>query len=276
MMNRESSESHATESSPASDAVTSRPRTTAGRRVRPWMVVGLLAAAATVLAGCDAFTSPSESRVVDTDFTAASGAWTPAFSDYSEGMEDGMELVAGRRELPDNVDRSTVQADSAMYLAGSNHSDDLFMYLKRPLDGLEANTAYRIDYRVEIATAAPSDCVGIGGPPGEAVWVKGGAAPVEPERQPSDGYLNVDKGNQSTGGPNAVVLGNIANQLSECTGRGVYTRKVLRSPSAESLTVESDSDGRLWLFVGTESGFEGRTGLFYLRVRAEVEPVEES
>ncbi|MFB6240231.1 MAG: hypothetical protein ABEJ46_01465 [Gemmatimonadota bacterium] len=209
--------------------------------------------------------------MVDTDFTAASGAWTPAFSDYSEGMAEGMELVAGRRGLPDNVDRSTVQADSAMYLAGTNHSDDLFMYLKRPLDGLAENTTYRVEYRVEIATAAPSDCVGIGGPPGEAVWVKGGAAAVEPERQPSEGGLNVDKGNQSTGGPNAVVLGNIANDTSECTGPGVYTRKVLRSPESEPLTVESDGSGRLWLFVGTDSGFEGRTGLFYLRVRAEVE-----
>lgn len=271
MTDGEYSERHDTDSSPTPDAGTSGPRSAAGRRLRPWMVVGLLAAAATVLSGCDVFSPDTESRVVDTDFTATSGAWTSAFSDYSEGMEEGMELVAGRRGLPDNVDRSTVQADSAMYLAGTNHSDDLFMYLKRPVDGLEANTAYRVEYRVEIATAAPSDCVGIGGPPGEAVWVKGGAAPVEPERQPSDGYLNVDKGNQSTGGPNAVVLGNIANDVSECTGEGVYTRKVLRSPGAETLTVESDGDGRLWLFVGTESGFEGRTGLFYLRVRAEVE-----
>lgn len=271
MMYRDRNARHETDTSPTPDAGTSRPRSTAGRRLRPWMVVGLLAAAATVLSACDAFSPDTERRVVDADLTAASGAWTPGFSDFSDEMEDGMELVAGRRELPDNVDRSTVRADSAMYLAGTNHSDDLFMYLKRPLDGLEANTAYRVTYRVEIATAAPSDCVGIGGPPGEAVWVKGGAAPVEPERQSSDGYLNVDKGNQSTGGPNAVVLGNIANDTSECTGEGVYTRKVLRSPEGETLTVESDDSGRLWLFVGTESGFEGRTGLFYLRVRAEVE-----
>lgn len=235
------------------------------------MAVGLLAAVATVLTACDVFSSDTSTRVVDTDFTATTGAWMAAFSDFSDGMEEGMELVAGRRELPENVDRSTVEADSAMYLAGSNHSDDLFMYLKRPMDGLEENATYRVEYRVEVATAAPSDCVGIGGPPGEAVWVKGGAAPVEPERQSSDGYLNVDKGNQSTGGPNAVVLGNIANSLSECTGEGIFTRKVLRSSNAETLTVETSGSGRLWLFVGTESGFEGRTGLFYLRIRAEVE-----
>lgn len=234
----------------------------------------LVLTGALLLSACDLLTDPAEQEIVDTDFTATNGTWTTGFSDYSSDMADGMELTAGRRELPTNVDSSTVQADSALFLAGTNHSDDLFMYLKRPVEGLAENARYGVDYRIEIATAAPSDCVGIGGPPGEAVWVKGGAAPVEPTRRPSDGHLNVDKGNQSTGGSNAVVLGNIANSLSECSGNGIYTRKVLRSTDAEPLTVETSDRGTLWLFVGTESGFEGRTGLFYLRVRAVVERAE--
>lgn len=273
-MNEHHSDDHDIDPTPDADDGTPRRRTPAGRRVAPWMAVGLLAAASLFLASCDIFSSDSDSRVIETDFTATAGSWTPAFSDYSAGMEEGMELRSGRRELPSNVDSSTVQADSAMYLAGSNHSDDLFMYLKRPVEGLAENTDYRVEYTVEIATAAPSGCVGIGGPPGEAVWMKGGAASVEPERQETDGYLNVAKGNQSTGGPNAVVLGNIANELSDCTGQGVFTRKELRSSGAEPLTVQSSGQGRLWLFVGTESGFEGRTGLYYLRIRAELEPVQ--
>lgn len=257
----------------APDAPDGRPRS--ARRGRGLPRAGaLLLCLLLGLSSCELLSGSSERRVVDVDLTATSGGWTPAFSDFTPGRADDLELTSGRRALPENTDTSTVSADSAMYLAGSNLSDDLFMYLKRPVDGLEPDAAYRVQYRIEIATAAPSGCVGIGGPPGEAVWMKGGASASEPTQRETDGYLDVDKGNQSTGGSNAVVLGNIANGTSGCTGEGIYTRKTLRTANAEQLTVRTSSDGTLWLFVGTESGFEGRTGLYYLGIRAVVERID--
>ena len=188
-------------------------------------------------------------------------------------MSLDMDLVLERRPLPPSVERE----GEALFIAGTNSSDDLFMFLRRPLDGLAAETAYAVDFRVTFATDAPSGCVGIGGAPGEAVTVKAGAVGVEPvpvvEERPepaSDIWrMNVDKGNQSDGGSVTTVLGDVANGSAECSGTP-YRLKTL--DSSASVTATTDGRGRLWLLVGTDSGFEGRTGLFYLEIHVTLEP----
>jgi hypothetical protein len=40
----------------------------------------------------------------------------------------------------------------------------------------------------------------------------------------------------------------------------------------ETVEVATDSDGRVWLFVGSDSGFESITSLDYTRVLATFEP----
>ena len=56
---------------------------------------------------------------------------------------------------------------------------------------------------IDLATNVPAGLVGIGGSPGESVFVKAGASTVEPLAE-EDGsrYLrmNIDKGNQANGG----------------------------------------------------------------------------
>lgn len=39
----------------------------------------------------------------------------------------------------------------------------------------------------------------------------------------------------------------------------------------EIVQAEADDEGRIWLIVGTDSGFEGRTELYYTRYRATFE-----
>jgi hypothetical protein len=41
----------------------------------------------------------------------------------------------------------------------------------------------------------------------------------------------------------------------------------------ETVDVTADSDGRIWLLVGSDSGFESITSLFYTRVLATFEPI---
>ena len=78
--------------------------------------------------------------------------WTGAFTDYSAGMEDGMQLTYEHRALPSGVDRE----GQALYLAGQNHSDDLFMFAKHRLTGLAPNTMYNVSYHLELASNAPT------------------------------------------------------------------------------------------------------------------------
>lgn len=202
-------------------------------------------------------------------FDESEEGWSGAFTDYSTAMdEEGMALTYEHKALP-----SEVESDGkALFLAGRNHSDDLFMFIKRKITGLTPNTTYDVGFRLDIASNAPSDCAGIGGPPGESVFLKVGAAATEPKSVlQDDGHyrLNVDKGNQSQGGENAVVAGTIENGVQEC--HETPYRMIERDNMDDPVTVQSDEDGNLWLFVGTDSGFEGMTALYYDVVEVHIE-----
>lgn len=202
-------------------------------------------------------------------FNEGEESWTGAFTDYSTAMdEEGLALTYEHKALP-----SEVEGDgNALFLAGRNLSDDLFMFIKRRITGLTPNTTYDVTVRLDIASNAPSGCVGIGGPPGESVFLKVGASAVEPKSvlQDDGNYrLNVDKGNQSQGGENAVVAGTIDNGVQEC--HETPYRMIERDNMDEPVTVQSDENGNLWLFVGTDSGFEGTTALYYDTVEVHIE-----
>ena len=114
---------------------------------------------------------------------------------------------------------------------------------------------------------APTGCIGVGGDPGESVYVKFGAAPEEPSpviQEDGTVRMNVDIGQQAIGGADAVVIGNIATSITDCHNEQ-YELKELET--AAPLITRSDPSGTLWIFVGTDSGFEGKTALIYTQVR---------
>ena len=82
----------------------------------------------------------------------------------------------------------------------------------------------------------------------------------------TDYPVNVDKGAQSEGGKNAVVVGDGAKLVND--EFEVYELKTLSN--SIPLELETDSDGNLWVFVGTDSGFEGKTVLYYTGVKVDV------
>ena len=74
--------------------------------------------------------------------------------------------------------------------------------------------------------------------------------------------MNIDKGNQSTGGGSMGGLGNVAHPEVEGQEYRIKTLDSLGLP----LSVDADDEGRIWLVVGTDSGFEGLTRLYYARI----------
>jgi len=238
--------------------------------MRPRLATILLALAP-ILACDDPASTEGENGVFDFQFTTGTHGWTTGFADYPAGEEQRYQLAAGHEKLPAPLDQSR----RGILLSGMNHSDDLFMFLKRQLTGLQPETEYDIEISVEFATNAAQGCVGVGGSEGESVVIKAGASAAEPDTVvDSNGMvrLNLDKGNQLEPGTNAIVLGNIANSSDDCHN-APYELKTLDSGDQE-LTATTDKDGRLWLFVGSESGFEAKTTLYYTRIRAELTPRE--
>jgi hypothetical protein len=133
-------------------------------------------------------------------------------------------------------------------------------------------TEYRFRFVLEFASNAPLGAFGIGGAPGESVFLKAGASPIEPVPVAVDGFLlmNVNKGNQSQGGPAASTAGNIANGLR---GNEPPRYVLLREEHEHPCNIRADNQGDVWLLIGTDSGFEGPTTLYYREFRVEMVPV---
>lgn len=215
------------------------------------------------LTGCD-----NEFKLVDNadvwSFNFQHGAqnWTAGFSDYDVKQASLFELESGIRTLPSGFQ------GTGFLLSGRNNSADLFMFMKRKISGLTPSTKYRAQLKVTFLSNVTKDCVGIGGSPGESVWVKFGYADKEPNQE---GFtLNVPKGDQSQDGAQAKVQGNIANAEGKCDS-SVYRAKMLKN-TEKSLDLTTAADGSVWLFVGTDSSYIGKTTLYYQNIEVRFTP----
>jgi hypothetical protein len=197
-------------------------------------------------------------------FCRDSGGWVGGFADLpADELEGELFALSFRRAAVPGQP----ELIRGLRLSGANRSDDLFMFLKRQITGLVPGALYAVGLRATLYTEAGQGCVGVGGAPGEAVTVKAGAVPFEPLAVPQDGVLrmNLDKGEQASGGTDAVVLGDLAAAGALCEG-GVFVPKRFAT-AAEAIVSEADEDGNLWVILGTDSGFEGTTTYFVTALR---------
>lgn len=197
-----------------------------------------------------------------TDFASGKDNWVAGFADYSGNNVEIYELKEELSHLPEPLDTQK----QAYMLSGINRSDDLFMYLKKQLTGFKPLTAYSINFTIQLASDAISGGVGAGGAPGEAVGIGVGASVIEPLARSNENnfyQMNIDKINQCcTDGEDMVVIGNVAN------GGDVYEYKMLER--AGEFQVTTDAEGNIWVLVGTDSGYEGKTTLYYSTIRMKI------
>jgi hypothetical protein len=199
------------------------------------------------------------------EFASDAEGWICDFAEYPPNIGTGYDLECGWSALP-----AEVGPGGGVRMSSNNHSDDMFMYLMRQITGLAPQTTYLLDVVAVIDTNAPADCGGIGGSPGGSVAVKIGAVNHQPTGSiDSLGWLllDIDKGNQSNGGADMKVVGNLGNSRT-CPDQ-TYEPKTY---TLSGFRVTSASDGTLWLILGTDSGFEGVTTVHYDRIAVTVRP----
>ena len=210
--------------------------------------------------GKEEFIVPEDGIEFTFTFDDEEEGWIASFTDLPVDYDQELyELESEWRDLPDDLD------GSGIYLQGHNRSDDLFMYLKREVDGLEPGATYEAIFKLDIASNVPEGLSGIGGSPGESVYIKAGATAVEPENVEDDqGWwrMNIDKGNQASEGEDMINIGDIANPNLTAENAGQFELMTVDSAGRE-FEVTADETGAIWFIVGTDSGFEGLTTLYY-------------
>lgn len=239
-------------------------------RTTTLIVSSLLAALLSACGGGTLYVGapPINTQTINIDFNSKADGWVSGFADYPAGEETFYELASSHATLP----ASLGQNRKGIKISGNNHSDDLFMFITKKFTGFEPNTRYEIDFEVSIGSDVHSGCSGIGGSPGDSVYVKAGATKIEP-KPVNDGtgfyLMNIDKSNQAAGGSDAMVIGNIGNGLECDSIDHTYKKKTLKSETGK-FTTYSDASGTLWVIFGTDSGFEGSTTIYFLDATVKV------
>ncbi len=197
------------------------------------------------------------------DFSDERTNWYSNYADYSIGQEDMINFNSQINHIPN------LQNTTGYLLGGTNVSDDLFMYVATKHSGFKPDTNYEIKFKdLVFATNEPPGRIGVGGAPGESVYVKAGAAALKPSPQEEEGFvkMNIDKGIQSNNGKNAIVMGNFAKTNNSSPGEYELKHITLN----KSILVKTNPKGNLWFFVGTDSGFESRTEIYFKSANFEV------
>ena len=80
--------------------------------------------------------------------------------------------------------------------------------------------------------------------------------------------MDIDKGQQANGGSEAVLLGDFANSKDCASADFSYELKELSNLELPAFNITTDGNGNAWLLVGTDSGFEGTTTIYYTEIEA--------
>ncbi len=204
---------------------------------------------------------------VSFDLNKDEQGWQGGFSDLPVNYNpDIYNLDYAREHIPDQS-----EPKYGLKLKGNNRSDDLFMYLTRGIGGLTPNTTYDVKMKFTLYTEQEAGAGGVGGAPAESVFVKAGIVNKEPkavkEEVEGNPYyrMNVDIGSQSNSGKDAKVIGDIRKPDPDREG-------FQRVDFDYNATVTSNAKGEMYLLIGTDSGFEGLTTLYYSDIEVTAAP----
>ncbi|RYU94696.1 hypothetical protein [Emticicia agri] len=219
-----------------------------------------------ILASCTKEETTTPQLSLNDQFNVSTTGWSADFADYPVGQETFYELLTKKdAKLPAPLDT----LKKGFLVSGNNHSDDLFMFLTKKMTGLKANQTYKGTFEVEFASNAPDGSFGVGGSPAESVYVGIGLTSVEPKKvanTTTKNYeMNIKKIQQANDGQDMKVIGNVANGTTE------NKYKIIKRTG--EFTGKSDANGNIWVIVGTDSGFEATTALYYTGVKVDLKEV---
>lgn len=201
------------------------------------------------------FYSTGFGQTYNFDFQTGQQGWIGDFADYPIGQTT-YQLGFQWSSLPSPLNIS----QKSLFITGNNHSDDLFMFIKKKIIGLLPNTTYAVTFDIEFASKYPTNAVGVGGAPGEGVTMKAGATIIEPDtiHYFGDVRMNIDKGNQMQRGVDMDTIGHVG--VNDTTT--VYALKT-NNNFLHPFTITTNSSGEVWIIIATDSGFEATTTLYY-------------
>jgi hypothetical protein len=204
--------------------------------------------------------------VITVDFNAGIDGWSADVADFTAETRP-VDVAAAWKDLPAPL------TGKGYYLISTNKSDDVMTFVKRQVSGFVPGAKYAVTFAMRYATDAGTGCMGVGGSRGESMWMVVAASADEPKvvKQANDELrLNLERGNQAESGRQGKVIGVQGGEGLGCNGGKWATQE---RKSDEAVELQADKDGKFWIVLGTDSGFESTNALYLQGATINVKPL---
>lgn len=203
-------------------------------------------------------------KTFEFNFTQDTQGWESFFSEYPPGSESFYELEFSHSNLPVPLDANT----RAIKVSGNNHSDDLLSLITRKIENLKPNTRYSVTFEVELASNVTTNSPGAGGSPDLAFGV--GAVSANPENVINSGHYRPNFTSLLQSGQSNDILMSIGRIGVSDVHPAPFTL-INRNNLSEPMQLRTNDKGEIWFMMGTDSGFEGITTLYYKSIKIRME-----
>lgn len=203
---------------------------------------------------------------ITVDFNAGIDGWSADVADFSADTKP-VDVAAAWKDLPAPL------SGKGYYLISTNKSDDVMTFVKRQVGGFVPGAKYALTFALRYATDAGSGCFGVGGSRGDSMYMVVAASADEPKvvKQADDQFrLNLERGNQAESGRQGKVLGVQGGEDLGCGGGKWATQE---RKSDQAIELQADQDGKFWIVLGTDSGFESTNALYLQGATVNVKPL---
>jgi hypothetical protein len=190
------------------------------------------------------------------DFNLSTWGWEPGFTDYPVGQPSQADSIYN---WDANYSASPLLGGNhmALKLSCDNESEDIFMFIKRKVGGLQPNTSYSLVFTVDVVSDANL---------GDGMLLKAGASFVEPQKVIHNNRyeLNLDKGENFQSGDDLFLLGRLDAPFDQS---GYLYTSFNNAMDPRRFTAKTNNVGEIWLIVGTESSAAGINTIFFSKIQ---------
>ena len=230
------------------------------------LIIALSLSVLLVTTACEKDESTDGTLIITETFESGANGWEALFGSYPEGQEEFYELDSGIKNLPEPLD----ETKKAFMLSGNNHSDALRMFFVKQISGFTPGATYQLALDLKLASKYPEQSAGIGGSPGGAVHVVAYASALGYEKKYTQGTeepvyfdIEVKKDIIDDKAQSEAELGTVGIDGEE------FVYKLIDRKTSKPMLCKADDAGKIWVIIGTWSGFEGITTLYYDQVKLE-------
>jgi hypothetical protein len=249
-------------------------KTTSALALSGWLALGALCTLTACGGGTEVVVGPAKPVVpvkpvastITVDFNAGIDGWSADVADFTEDTRP-VDVAAAWKDLPAPL------TGKGYYLISTNKSDDVMTFVKRQVGGFVPGAGYALTFAMRYATDAGAGCFGVGGSRGDSMYMVVAASAAEPKviKQADGNYrLNLERGNQAESGRQGKVIGVQGDENLNCGG-GKWAS--LQRASEQTIELQADQDGKFWIVLGTDSGFESTNALYLQGATVNVKPL---